>query len=255
LEVIYLCMPCYGPPQPEAARAFWKDAIDPDGPHAHYRVERNDLGNSLLGETFNIHWANALNMQLDGHNVTRFAMLHNDIGPEKFWLDKLLDDLDDTGSDVVAACVSMKDNRMLVSTAVDADPDTPGMPWGVKTRLRASDLPALPPVFGSEDLGEPAGRLLLNTGCWVADFTKPWRHAVAGDGTLACCFEVKSRILLNEQGRYQAVTLSEDWNFSRMVQAEGGKVMASRRLQVAHYGRSAWVTWGSRQRSQTPVTV
>ncbi len=229
---VYACMPCYGHPHPAAARQFWAGALDPDGPYRDTPVIKDDKGSSLLGNAFDLHWATALNMQLGGYNITRFAMLHADVVPQEWWLDQLLHDLDETGADVVAGVVAITDLQGLTSTAID----DPADPWDVLRRLTVTEVMKLPEIFTAADCGYPNNLLLANTGCWVCDFTRPWCRARNPDGTLAVNFAIRNGIQVQPNGFVKTVVASEDWEFSRKVGRLGGKVVCTKRLKLVHMG-------------------
>lgn len=245
---LYMCMPCYSHPHGKAAKQFWARSCKPDGPNRDLRRIMDDSGNSLLGSAFDWHWAYALNLQRQGVAIRWFAMLHADVVPSDWWLDQLLSDLQETGADVMAACIAIKDTQGLTSTAID-DPDDD---WDVLRRLSVSEITKLPAVFSAADCGYPDQQLLVNTGCWVCDFTRPWRHARNPDGTLAVNFEIRNciRPYFDKQQNlelFETRVRPEDWEFSRKVGRLGGKVMVTRRVQVNHMGEFPWPNdgyWG-----------
>jgi hypothetical protein len=264
---VYVCMPCYGKPHPASVKQFWSRANDPVGPYANTRRIFDDRGSSLLGNSFDNHWATALNLQAEGEPITHFAMLHSDVVPSDWWLDQLLNDLTEYQADVVSAVIPIKDLKGLTSTAID-DP-TDG--WDVLRRLTLTEVHRLPEVFGAEDCGYPDNLLLVNTGCWVCDFTKDWRYEVN--------FEIRNRIVYRTddgtshpqsypRGKYKTAPSSssssssspsprgswvtqvrpEDWEFSRKVGRLGGKVLATRKVSISHMGELPYVNrevWGS----------
>jgi hypothetical protein len=246
---LYCCMPSYGYPHRQAARQFWARSMSPTGPYKNMLRIQDDAGGSLLGQAFDYHWCNALNLQLQGHNISRFAMMHSDVVPADWWLDQLLDDLAATGADVMAASVAIKDTNGLTSTAID----DPNDPWDVLRRITVKETLNLPDLFGAAECDYPNHLLLANTGCWVCDFTKPWRHALNPDGTLAVNFEIRNAIFADrdKEGKligYSTKVRPEDWEFSRKVGRLGGKVMVSRRVKVSHMGEFPFPNdqyWGS----------
>jgi predicted O-methyltransferase YrrM len=256
--VLYACMPCYGNGNKAAHRQFWSASIDPRGPYAKMESQFGDQGSSLLADGFNVHWCNALNQQLMGNPITRFAMLHDDVVPESFWLDKLLTELDSTGADLVAAVVPIKDGRGLTSTAIDDPMD----PWEVWRRLTSTEIEKLPETFGAADIATVFGavhdnlmpELLLNTGCWVCDFTKPWRFQVHFEIKTRITFHVgedwtdgersmkRGTIIPNWQyrpgmcGEFCNQVMPEDWDFSRQLNDHGAKILGTRKVKLAHVG-------------------
>jgi hypothetical protein len=185
---------------------------------------------SLLPLSFNLLWSQALDA-FDKGEITHFAMLHDDVLPMNGWLDVLLTDLEWLEADIVSAVVPIKDGRGLTSTAIESGND-----WNPR-RLTLKE------VFEREEtFTDPA--ILLNTGCWVCDLSRPWCDKV--------CFRQQDRIAKREGGR-SAETISEDWDFSRQVRANGGtRLFATRKVQLDHdrpefTNRLVWGEWQTDQ--------
>lgn len=198
---------------------------------------------SLLACNFNQLWCIALNLSHRGERVDYFAMLHDDIGPEDFWLDKLIDELEAKQLDVLGVVVPIKDSRGMTSLALQREDDD----WLPKARLSMHDVYELPETFTQDDLGAP---LLLNTGCWVAKWNQEWCRTVH--------FEINDRIVFNRTAnRYQAQTEPEDWFFSRQLNEIGKgptsrvkplRIGATRKVSVVHQGEMDFTNqraWGT----------
>lgn len=264
---IYVCQASYASCVPQSAKQFWTAATK----KYEGKCYLTSAGGSLLANCFNQFWVHALNLQeiyqegekarkkgkpltanpfpgvndnLYGSawtegwkgtgNFTHFAMLHDDIVPEDNWLDFLMEDLLAKNADVVSAVVPIKDGHGLTSTAIDA---AEGI-FDIERRITMTEAMRLPEVFNAADCGYPDRNLLLNSGCWVADLTKPWRHKVR--------FTIQDRIVRDERtGRWQAHVSSEDWQFSRDVQSLGGKVYATRRVRLCHMGALPFANYGT----------
>lgn len=254
-QLIYVCCPCYGNGNRASLRQFWSKSVDPKGKYTNLPSMFDDTGSSLLADSFNSHWKTALNLQLNGHDVTLFAMLHNDIVPQDFWLDVLLDELDRTGADVVSAVVPIKDRRGLTSTALDDPYD----PWSVYRRLTLKELENIPPTFSATDCAHLSGRvhrpLLINTGCWVCRFDRPWKYHVHFEITNRMVFVRKSgevipskRYVRGDKGLFVSQVMSEDWNFSKQLSILGCDVRATRKVKLSHIGDAPYnnqdLTWG-----------
>jgi hypothetical protein len=188
---------------------------------------------SLLTFAFNQAWAGTLNLRDTGMGLKYFAMIHDDIEPEPFWLDTLIDELEANDADVMSAVVPIKSQHGLTSTAIDT-----GDIW-MPRRLTMTEAMDLPETFGSADVeGLP---LLLNTGLWVADITKPWANDV--------CFDFLNRIRVTSTGERVAECVPEDWLNSRRMNEMGCKLMATRKVSLVHNGSSdypntsAWGSW------------
>lgn len=228
-------MPGYGKQTSHAGRGFWRACRDMSHVDNEYR------GGSLLGSNFNQLWVHALNEAHQGRPYDYFAMIHDDIGPEDYWLDKLIGELEDKQLDVLGVAVPIKDNRGLTSLALDS-----GDNWKPKARLTMHDIYALPETFTSDDLPAP---LLLNTGLWVCKWNQDWCSQVY--------FSVNDRIGYNcATGVYQALTEPEDWLFSRLCHEIGKgptshlrplRIGATRKVEVQHAGEYSFVNthpWG-----------
>lgn len=227
---IYCAQPQYSGGSPASHRQFWRGAGRKYTNRTHV-----DGGGSLLANVFNQFLVHCLNLRLSGQPFTHFAMLHDDIVPQDGWLDILMDDLLEHKADLMSAVVPIKDWQGLTSHAIDG-PDE----FTVLRRITLSEVFNLPEVFSAEDCGYEAGKLLVNTGCWVMDVTKPWLMDRNEDGTLKCFFTIRDRIrvIKTDDGSETVVAdvAPEDWNFSRMIQQCGGKVMATRRVKLTHQG-------------------
>lgn len=177
---------------------------------------------SLLAHNFNRLWVEA-RRQRERLGVTHFAMLHADTGPDPGWLDVLVDEQRRTGADVVSVISPMKDDRGLVSTGF-MDVAT----WHIR-RLTMFEALKLPETFTAAEAGEPGKALMVNTGCWVCDFTRPWVDEFPG-------FAIIDRIGRLPDGRPFAQVLSEDWNASRWWHERGLDVRATRKVKLSHVG-------------------
>ena len=222
---VFIGMPGYGRQTATAGRGLWRACRDMGSARVEYRQ------GSLLAANFNALWCGALNHVREGNPLDYFAMLHDDIGPEDCWLDKLIDELEERDLDVLGVAVPIKDRKGLSSLAIDA-----GGTWRPKCRLTMHEIMGLPETFTSDDVG---GNLLLNTGCWVCRFDPAWARKVH--------FTINDRIVIDAKtGRYMPEVEPEDWFFSRLCHEIGLKLGATRKVQVTHRGEyeydnaSAW---------------
>lgn len=212
----FLGMPGYGKQTAAAGRGLWRACRDMSNVAVEYRQ------GSLLAANFNGLWCSALNACHRGSELNYFAMLHDDIGPEDFWLDKLIQELNDCELDVLGVVVPIKDSQGLTSVAIDNLGDT----WRPKCRLTTGEVAALPATFTSSDV---CGPLLLNTGCWVCRFDLEWARKVR--------FTINDRIVFNKAlDRYEAQVEPEDWYFSRLCHELNLKVGATSKVHVDHRG-------------------
>lgn len=209
--------------------------IHPGSIHGIYRATRQqrlhiaERHSSLLTFNFNLLLAQALN-EREQHQLTHFAMLHADIEPEGFWLDILIDEMDEHNADVVSAVVPLKDQSGICSCGIE-DPENP---YTAAFRLTLKEVYQLPETFTSADCGYPDRALLVNSGCWVMRFTEPWVEKMA----LESPFGMRDVIVRKENGEFSARVEPEDWRMSRWWFREGKKVMATRCAGVAHHSAS-----------------
>lgn len=242
---IVLGMPGYGKQTAAAGRSFWCASRSPT-------IVRSYATGSLLACNFNKLWCTALNMSHRGERVDYFAMLHDDIGCEDYWLDTLIDELEAKQLDVLGVVVPIKDPRGLTSIALHHEGDN----WETECRLSMRDVYQLPETFTAADLGGLP--LLINTGCWVCKWNQDWCRDV--------CFTINDRIIFDvPMNLYRPQVESEDWYFSRLLNELGLKIGATRKIAVKHEGETDFCNthaWGSlpfdtespsRQRKVSPV--
>lgn len=190
---------------------------------------------TLLTHGFNIAWAEALNVRDSGVSVTHFAMIHDDIEPDPFWIDTLIAELEEHDADACSAIVPIKHDKGCTSTAVATDDR-----WSPR-RLTMHEVFDLPETITAEDVGGP---LLLNTGLWVVKITEPWAEKV--------CFRFENRIR-HENGRHTSESLPEDWLNSYDLNDWGCKLVATRKVKLVHNGSSDYPNdrpWGAWNRDE-----
>jgi hypothetical protein len=236
----FLGMPGYGRQTAAAGRALWRARRDMEHVHVCYQ------NGSLLAANFNALWCEALNMVHQGKRVDYFAMLHDDIGAQDFWLDTLIEEMEAHDLDILGVVVPIKDPRGITSIALDREGDN----WRPAARLSMREIHRLPETFTSADVGLP---LLLNTGCWVCRFNVEWARKVH--------FTINDRIAFNTAlGCYQPINESEDWYFSRLLHELQLKIGATRKVEVAHRGEVEFTNagpWGTHEfdRDVTAVSL
>jgi hypothetical protein len=194
------------------------------------------IGGSLLSYVFNQLWCDALNQRKKG--ITHFLMLHADVIPQdtKNWINILKAEMVEHDADVMSVVVPIKSPQGMTSTALDKGCDE--NPWATK-RYSMTEIMEMPETFTSPDL-------LINTGCFLADITKSWAENIH--------FEVNDKIIKKPDGDFLAWVEPEDWNFSKQIKGYGGKIYATRKVEVAHLGRADYYNaeaWG--QEKDDPV--
>lgn len=226
---IFLCMPTYDMTgHLHSARAFYLT------PSARLPIFHAEAGRSLLANCFNMLWASALNLR-EPEGITHFAMLHSDVIPEDYWLDRLYEELTKTKAALVSTVLPIKDLQGITSAAISGEDE-----WEPERRLTMREIYALPETFSAADCGYPDRTLMVNTGCWLADLSFPGFENIA--------FQIRDRIVKNPNGGYSPQCIPEDWNFSQEVFRAGGKIVATRKVKAIHVGPYAFpntAPWGS----------
>jgi len=235
---IVLGMPGYGRQSAGAGRSFWHACRDMSRVWNYYQC------GSLLASNFNQLWCLALNLSHAGERVDYFAMLHDDVSADDYWLDTMIAELEDNHLDILGAVVPIKDTRGMTSLALDGDDN-----WLPFARLSMHDIYELPETFTSADLANKP--LLINTGCFVVKWNQDWCRQVR--------FEINDRIVFNRAcNRYQAQTEPEDWYFSRLCHEIGLRIGATRKVAIRHQGDmefSNTMPWGSQKFDYEAVKV
>lgn len=240
-QLVYALQPDYGGGHPMSHRAFWDGPLRPGSPLIS-KLHRDRLESSF--SSGNIFLAQALNAQERGVPITHLVMLHNDVVPDAGWIDVLMEEMRATDADMVSAVIPLKGPMGITSTAIDADD---GDAWGFERRLTLREVYDLPETFSADDAC-PGRTLLVNTGCFILDFTKPWRRLEHPDGSLRLAFTCEDRVMRNAKGEWEGQHSPGDWRLSRDLAAMGARVFATRRVGCAHMGDIPWNNkepWGS----------
>jgi hypothetical protein len=217
-----------------AARSVWRTAAQ------RHSVDVCPGLMTVLPSNCNRLLCTALNTK-EAKGYEWFAMLHDDIEPPPFWLDTLIAEADKHGADLMSAVVPLKDGSGTVSTAI-ARPDSK---YGVFRRLTLHQVlhPTFPSTFGIGEAVDALARLpeplrveaprtvlLANTGCMVYRLSH-WKPGII--------FAQEDDVQLVD-GQWWPVFQSEDWAFTRRVTEHGGKVMATRVMNIVHHGTTEY---------------
>ena len=188
---------------------------------AKHHVLRTRPQSSVLTEAHNQGWATGLNMD---PRPEFFAQQHSDVLGKPGWLDVLIEEIEATGAGLLAAVVPIKDDRGLSSTTV-LDPAT-----RMHRRLTMREIHALPETFAVSDVpwAPPGAVLCTNTGMWACRFDGDWVERIR--------FTIQDFIEKTESGLWESSFWPEDWQFAEDATGLGVKVMATRKVRVAHFG-------------------
>lgn len=187
---------------------------------------------SLLTHNFNNLLAAALNTPA----ATHFAMIHDDVCPDPFWADTLLEEMIDHDADLVSAVVPLKNRSGLTSTAVEGPDEWHPRPLSLRE------------VFETERETFSRPTILLNTGLMLLRLDRlydQFRSTEMGYDFVAPVFRQRDEIMIRPGGRFEAVMKPEDFDFTRQVRRAGGRVFATRRVGLYHgekqyHNRSVW---------------
>lgn len=188
------------------------------------------MRNSLLAHGFNECYVKALNLR-EKDGVTHFAMLHADIQPDEAnWLGILYREMCEHKAAMISAVVAIKDWHGLTSTAFYSKSHTGAFDKSKAERIKIDALNEMPTTFDAASAGRGGDFLLANTGLMLVDITQPWV-----DEKPFACFS-NPCWLTRSDGEYRAQTVSEDWNYSIMLQRKGAKVCATQAVSCSHFG-------------------
>lgn len=192
---------------------------------------------SILPHAFNKGLTRCLDLR-DKGQVTHLAMIHADVAPEPGWLDVLYREMQANQADLISAVIPITSpQREETSTAAGKRKD----PWAKAKYIKANDRDRLPITFGPEHVCNSDEILLVNTGLFLADLTRPYWNDFA--------FGFANRIATLESAsgsrRRVAQCIPEDWAMSHHVQASGGRVVATWAVKATHYGSAAWPNWSA----------
>lgn len=203
--------------------------------HVHHVITTSQ-GGSLLCGNCNRLLSMALNQQRES-DLQWFALLHADITPEPFFLDKLVAEAELHNADMMSVPIAIKNTLGVTSTAICS-----GKRFGQYGRLTFAQLrhPQFPKTFDIDDAADalaeipppigatiPRHALLANTGCMIVRLDRPWSRKLVFR-TFDAMYEV--------DGQLQPRDLSEDWYFSWLVAKLGGKVMCTTLVSAVHRG-------------------
>lgn len=221
--LVFLAAPSYGSIEPEQTVAVLQAGAD---------LIFSARKASLLAMNFNTLWCQALNNRHLGFDY--FAMLHADIYPLTHgWLKRMIGLLDTSGADVLSVIAPLKDDRGLTSAG-----------WLGQdrriTRFTMTEVMAFPETFTAESLGVIDRVLVMNTGLWICRWDQDWIEKVH--------FEIRDNIVKDDEGKFKAVMLPEDWGFSQQCANLGVKIALTRAIPLQHFGRKAYENtsaWGT----------
>jgi len=204
------------------------------------QVAMGNVDSSAICLTMNSLWVQALEAYQAGE-ITHFAMLHTDIVPENYFMDKMVEIMEREGAEILSAIVPIKNAEGFTSTAVEGQMGDTNPYFRVK-RFSMRELDKLPATFTHPEI-------LLNTGLMLVDLSKPW--TLSED----VYFTIEDRII-KYRGRRIPAMWPEDWGFSRRARKAGAtKLYATREVKLDHAGLANfpnYVMWGEKDTDVIP---
>jgi hypothetical protein len=205
-------------------------------------------------------WDNMLNLLVSALNARRenktdmLAMLHQDVAPDKWWIDTLVKEKETKGVSFISVMNAMKDIRGLLSCGVGNPFNDPWM--GLDFRFTAREVQTMPETFTAADIGYADRPIMHNNGCILFDLRDERFFSEFEDGSLKVCWDFPKKILPDETGKLYAQAISEDWWLSWMLYQIGIPTAITRKVRTHHgVGQEfpndqAWGIWEHDQEAQ-----
>ena len=201
---------------------------------------------SVLPQAFNAPWVIALNLRKI-LPVSHWAMLHSDVEPQFGWLDLLVKEHRRLGCDVLSCVIPFQIPTGITSTAIGHtgwSPDTVDISEKPR-RLTMREVYKLPRSFSIQEVRKsfpevgPDSFLMVNTGCFLCDFSKPWVEKIT--------FRFLNRNAKGPDGKWHTACRTEDFDFSLQAFHLGLSVFATTVVPLQHHGDCAYPNdqpWG-----------
>lgn len=226
---VFIGMPSYGGVQPAALQSADLFASKTPGrcllPKVMPLSHHCGAMNALIATAWNSRRETGAN---------RFAMIHQDVAPALWWIDKAEEELTRTGADCLAMVVPIKDEKGMTSVGI----------LNRRTlctrRLSMEEICQLPRTFSADDLaaiGYKEHILMPIAGLFYAKLDDRWRNPSGGS---RFWFESPSRIIEDQAGNWVSAVWDEGWNLSIQMLQAGFKVLASRAVLLNHLGGGVW---------------
>jgi hypothetical protein len=188
-----------------------------------------EVCSSALGHCFNVGYQ-AMIQKVQKGELDYILMLHADIVPiQPHWGSILMDEMIEHQASIMSAVSPIKTEQGLTSTGFFRKEDDEKNFWN-PIRLTMKELTALPETFTHP-------RLIVNTGCMAIDARQQWAQELVFD--LKCFVDLKS---------HRSWYIPEDWLMSKECYTKGGKVYATRKVALEHYGHVGFPNtqpWGT----------
>jgi hypothetical protein len=206
-------------------------------PGRMHPIQVVEFSSSLLAQGCNALLAMALNGGFEW-----FSLLHSDIAPEPNWIDKLIAEAIRCQADMLSVVVPIKNMSGATSTAIPLASTTHGTRQFLRltmAQIYHADFPATFDIHEAADALEripepltvpsvPRLALWCNTGCFVCRLRPDWDWS-------KICFRMDDG-LERVDNQWREFNFPEDWYFSQAVADAGGKVRATKIVNLAHRG-------------------
>jgi hypothetical protein len=226
---VYLTMPNFGSMMPEVAHS-WYDLEWAANPRKISVPYRREVRMSSIVGSFNNLWADGLN-QRDKDAVDYFAMQHNDVEPEAWWLDYCISELQMRNAGLISVVSPIKKHdEWLTTNAWGREDDI----W-YRRLIPMDEMLSYPVTFAPEQVAEPGEVMLFNTACWVADIRHPvWDEFL---------FKQYARFVKNDAGERECELMPEDWEMAHFCHTHKIPYLITRGVKLKHFGPEFWTNY------------
>lgn len=253
---VLLAYPHHGQVHPWSARGFYRERLCSET----CQIIEMESDTSFVPQGYNIllHSALKIRDRYGDNGPTHFAMIHADIAPQPGWVDILWHEMEEHGADAIAAVSPIKETEYSRTSTVIGNPNDP---WKPIRSIQMTQRGQMPETFGIEHVGNPDTEFLqINTGCMLVDLRRPWWDIPTDNDTEGdfFAFALHQRVLKVPKTPEQIAaetepnkppplpydrvvqSRSEDWEMSRHIWRHGGKVVATWKVPLDHFGTFAW---------------
>lgn len=222
-------MPNFGPMQPDVAHSWYSEEW-PANPRKIDIVARREIRMSSIVGGFNNLWIEAINLRNEG-KVDYFAMQHNDIEPESWWLDTLMAEMTSRNAGLISVVSPIKSHdRKLTTNAWGCEDDI----WA-RRLITVEEMRRFPSTFAPEQVCEPGQVMLINTALWLADIRSPvWDDFV---------FKQYARFVPGEDGRLECELMPEDWELAHFCHSRKIPYLVTTKVKLKHFGMEYWTNY------------
>lgn len=226
---VFLVMPNFGQMMPDVAHS-WYDPEWAANPRKVAVTYRREVRMSSIVGSFNNLWAEGLNKR-DKGEAEYFAMQHNDIEPDSWWLDYCLSELQMRNAALISVVSPIKKHdEYLTTNAWGREDDI----W-YRRLIPMAEMLSYPVTFAPEQVAISREVMLFNTALWVADIRHPvWDEFL---------FKQYARFVWNDDGERECELMPEDWELSHFCHSRKIPYLITRGVKLKHFGPEFWANY------------